>query len=149
MRAAVVGLLASAGRGALHAAAFVVLLTSVETVTRYPLMATGVSLLEVSICGAEYLGELDGALIYQSDTCLAPEVLGQTRGRVVVLAPDYTPGVLAHELVHVDQWSHYGSLPLALFYSMFGQLAESVGGDSYWDNVFELDAYAVQDALDG
>ncbi|MFN8058287.1 MAG: hypothetical protein U0Q12_03930 [Vicinamibacterales bacterium] len=52
----------------------------------------------------------------------------------------------AHELVHVRQAERYGPVFLPL-YLLASLVAHARGGDPYYDNVFEREAYAEESAV--
>jgi hypothetical protein len=53
---------------------------------------------------------------------------------------------LAHELTHVRQWSTNGILYIARYFRA-GRAARAAHNDGYRGNAFEVEAYAVQDAV--
>jgi hypothetical protein len=52
--------------------------------------------------------------------------------------------VLRHELVHVAQWYRYPWGVFPVVYAWAGIRAVMAGGNFYWDNSFELEAYRAQ-----
>ena len=55
---------------------------------------------------------------------------------------ELTPVELAHELKHVEQWRRYGPRFIAMYLLASWRAARS-GGDRYWDNRFEKEAFAA------
>ena len=56
---------------------------------------------------------------------------------------------LAHELVHVRQWSENGFVRFIVRYMRESSRAKDIGGDRYRDNRFEVEARAAEDAVRG
>jgi hypothetical protein len=54
---------------------------------------------------------------------------------------------LAHELCHVRQWHEYGFVGYIVAYLREGRRASKAGRDRYRGNRFEVEAYAVEDAV--
>lgn len=69
-------------------------------------------------------------------------VAAMTLGHVIVaLSDDALTATRAHEHVHVRQFERWGLLFLAV-YPLAGMKAWLLGGNPYWDNVFEREARA-------
>lgn len=71
---------------------------------------------------------------------------GATTIGVVIFCPTspIPHDVLQHELVHVEQWYRYPWGVFPVIYALAGIRAMLGGGNFYWDNRFEREAYEVQ-----
>jgi hypothetical protein len=68
--------------------------------------------------------------------------LAITIGHTIIAARPLQPKELAHELVHVQQWDRYG-LTFPFRYVWSSIKAAVTGKHWYWDNAFEVEAYAT------
>jgi len=77
---------------------------------------------------------------------IMPEWLAITVGHDIFAWRPLDEFELAHELVHVGQWSANGIMYIPRYFQA-SRAAAAAGKDRYRDNAFEVEAYGAADAL--
>jgi hypothetical protein len=78
---------------------------------------------------------------------IMPNWLAITIGRLIFAWRQLDEAELAHELVHVRQWSENGFFRYIVRYMQESSRASAAGGDRYRDNKFEAEAYAEEERV--